>query len=70
MFRPMYTHEECVKRYFGFLEFMIDCASGEIDFSQEQIAQLWTLFIVTPSCPEETRIFFQYLTKQRDLGKG
>ena len=59
-----------MRKYLDFLEFMVEDTAGEVDFSPEQIVILWTQFVLNAGCPEETKLFFQYLMRQREGVKG
>ncbi len=52
------------------MEFAIASTAGGIDFSQEQMAQLWAHFVLTPACEAENRLFLQCLMRQRESGNG
>eukprot|EP01022_Parablepharisma_sp_SALTPOND_P002104 TRINITY_DN1086_c0_g1_i1.p3 TRINITY_DN1086_c0_g1~~TRINITY_DN1086_c0_g1_i1.p3 ORF type:complete len:537 (+),score=63.48 TRINITY_DN1086_c0_g1_i1:6566-8176(+) len=66
-FHPLHSHWEYVKAHFDFLEFLIEYSNGQIDFSQEQLAQLWAYFVLTAVAPEESDLFYTYLMKHREM---
>ena len=69
-FRREYNHEEYLRGYFEFIEFIIEWSESGMALSNDQLGELWKQFIQSPVCLEEKNLFYSYLMKYKEDAKA
>jgi len=60
-----HSHSDYIKGYFNFIEFLIEFSNGKLDFTKEQIKDLWTYFITKRSATGESDLLYKDLMKYK-----
>ena len=64
-----WKHEECLKSYFEFIEFVVGVNKKDVELSPEHIRGLWDLFVSKATCAEESNFFYLHLMKSDEEGR-
>lgn len=59
-----WRHEEIIKGYFEFLEFVLKIGKADLKLNESNIDSLWKMFVTQAICQEETNFFYLQLIKR------
>jgi len=52
------------------MDFLVEFSKGEIDFSQEFLALIWSYFIIAPLCQDESDLLLSCFMKYTEFNNG